>query len=78
MTVPIILLPAEIRNPVTAQACALTRLRFNVEHLADTDPYGGTEQGILNDAAWYGRFLVALARLTDEGRAKVLAARGPR
>lgn len=73
---PISLLPCELEHPLTASEWALACLRLNAGTLAETDPYGGSEIGILNDQVWFAHYLVALARLTPEGRQIVDVARG--
>lgn len=76
MTIPVILLPAEVQLVESAAQWALASIKRNAGELAKTDPYGGTEAGILYDQVWFARYLVALARLTPEGRHIVEAARG--
>jgi len=73
---PFILLPGELQHPETAQKWALACIVTNAGQRAETDPYGGTETSIGEDSVWFGRYLVALVRLTPEGRCKVNLARG--
>ena len=73
---PIVVFPTEEKHPAIGRNWALACIKTNAGECAETDPYGRDEVGIGEDSVWFGRYLVALARLTPEGRCKVDAARG--
>ena len=69
-------MPGELQHPLTAQQWVIASIKFDAGERAETDPYGDTETSIGEDSVWFGRYLVALARLTADGRRIVDAARG--